>query len=488
MAARKSMTVIDGGKGAGGGDGGAPAGDAAWKDLLTYNRDHSKIEGSLHNVLLILENDDRFNALFWLNESSNQVVLSRDPPWTGGTRDEFTDADSCELTAWLQHPNHYRMSVGDDTALKAVVTVARRYRRHPIREYLSGLKWDGTPRVERMLIDLMGVEDRLYNRQAALCFMVGAVARILWFDPKQPYAGAKVDFMLVLEDKQGRKKTTAFETLFGVNWFVETMESPQHNDFYQILQGCWGVEIAEMHAFGKADVARVKGAITRRMDKYRAPYERAPRNWRRECIFVGTTNESVWLRDPTGGRRFLPVRLSGDRDVDIPGLLASRDQLWAEAVHLFEDGFKFWVLPDEAEEEQEQRYMEDCWEGRIVRWLRGGVVAKSDKDPNPYPRRLGFGGTRIDWVTTDELLTYAVGLEPGKHDRNAQMRIAEIMGSRLKWLQRRRVWADTDGDRERRWFRDIATLNAEIASAKGYECPEPSASGVKREGDDDCPF
>lgn len=466
--ARKRLEVIDGGGAPPGG--GSPGGDD-WRDGLTRNRD-GRIESTLHNLTLILENDTHFAALFWLNESSNQVVLSRDPPWTGGSRDEFTDTDAYELAAWLQRPDLYGMLVSDEIALKAVITVARRHRRHPIREYLHQLKWDGKPRVERMFIDMMAAEDSVYHEQAAKCFMVGAVARVLWFDPKQPSVGAKVDFMAVLEDRQGRKKTTAFETLFGATWFVETMESPSHNDFYQILQGCWGVEIAEMHSFGKADVARVKGAITRRVDKYRAPYERAPRSWRRECVFVGTTNESQWLRDPTGGRRFLPIALTMSSEVDIQALRENRDQLWAEAVHLFNEGFQYWVLPDEAAEQQEQRFMEDSWEGRIARWLTGSMPAKStDADP-PYPGHLRWNG-RVEWTTTDELLTYAIGLDPGKHGRPEQMRISDAM-TRLGWVNKRRVWPDS-GERERRWVRQ--------------DSDAPSASSAKEgRGDDDPPF
>jgi len=277
VASRREITVIDGGKKGGrkGGGGGAPV-DSSWKEKLTLSREGYP-EGTLHNLILILERDEKLAGLFWLNEFSNQVLLTRDGPWPGGSRDEFTDADSCELAAWLQHPDHYWCKCKDDTVLKAVTTIARRYRRHPVREYLTGLAWDGVPRVEAMLVDLFGAPDTPYSRRAAQCFMVGAVARILWVDHKQPFVGAQVDFMLVLEGEQGKRKSSAARALFGSNWFTETNESPTGKDFYQVIQGCWGVEIGEMDSFGKADVTAVKTAITRRVDKFRAPYERVPR-------------------------------------------------------------------------------------------------------------------------------------------------------------------------------------------------------------------
>jgi len=448
--ARKQITVIDGGKGRSGGDGGGVAGVEDWKAKLTRTRE-GFVEGTLHNLIQIIEHDERLAGLFWLNESSNQVLLSRDAPWPGGTRDEFTDADSCELAAWLQHPDCYYCRCKDDTVLKAVISVARRHRRHPIREYLSGLEWDGTPRVETMLVDLFGAPDNPYSRRAAQCFAVGAVARMLWADPKQPFVGAQVDFMLVLEGEQGKRKSSAMRVLFSSPWFVETNESPTGKDFYQVIQGCWGVEIGEMDSFGKADVTAVKTAITRRVDKFRAPYERVPRAYRRECVFVGTTNEHEYLRDPTGGRRFLPVRADGEVKLEL--LEQLRPQLWAEAVAMFREGFEWWRLPDDAAEEQEARYIGDSWEGRIARWLAKQAPGEPDK---AYPERLRWD-PEIQYATTDEVLQYAIGADAAKHGRTEQMRVAAAM-KRLGWVNDR---VTVDGYRERRWVRASVGLAGE---------------------------
>jgi predicted P-loop ATPase len=53
------------------------------------------------------------------------------------------------------------------------------------------------------------------------------------------------------------------------------------------------------------------------------------------------------------------------------------------------------------------------------------------------------------------------------------MRISDVM-TRLGWTNKRRVWPDSDGERERRWIREDGDA--------------PSASRVKEEGDDGCPF
>lgn len=433
---KPKLKVVDGA--------GAPPGEDRWQSLLTRTKD-GNVEGTLHNLCLILERDANFDGLFWLNESSNQVVLSRSPPWTSGNVHEFTDQDGCELAAWLQDPAHYAMRCGADLALAGVITVARRHRLHPIREYLQSREWDGTPRIERMFVDLFGAADNRYSHQAARCFMVGAVARMLWVDPKVPSVGAKVDFMLVLEGAQGKKKTTSVSTLFGAQWYAETLESPSGKDFYQALLGCWCVEIAEMDSFTKADTTAVKVAITRRSDKYRAPYERVPKTFRRECIFVGTTNETEWLRDATGGRRFLPLKILDDGEIKIAGIEAQRDQLWAEAVQLFAQGVEWWKLPEDAVEEQELRFFEDSWADRIARWLEGRAPGD-----NAYPGRI-LRSEPIRWTTTDELLQYAIGMDAGRHGRQEQMRISNIM-KRAGWIHKRSTW-DGSKERSRRWIR-----------------------------------
>lgn len=475
MPAKRSITVIDGGRGTtppGGGER-----DESWLELLTRNRDHM-VEGTLHNLMLIMENDERLAGLWWLNDSSNQVVLAREPVWQGGNRHEFIDSDTYELAAWLQHPDRYRMKCSDDMVLKAVIAIARRYRRHPIREFLGALEWDGTPRVERMLVELFGAEDSDYCRRAAQCFMVSAVARVLWEDPKAPSLGAQVDFMLVLEGEQGKRKSSALRAIFGSEWFVETSESPSGNDFYQVIQGAWGVEIGEMDSFSKADVTSVKTAITRRVDKFRAPYERVPRAYRRECVFAGTTNEHQYLRDPTGGRRFLPVRTDGE--VLIDRITAEREQLWAEAVRMFRDGFQWWDLPADAAEHQAERYVGDSWEGRVEAWLDMRVAQEK------YPSRLKFSaGSEVEWATTDEILSHAIGLDVGKHSKPEQMRVAAILKT-LGRVNHRKRWPG--GGREPRWFKSTVDIDAWLSreAKRGFAAAAPVDPIADTWGNNDC--
>jgi predicted P-loop ATPase len=81
----------------------------------------------------------------------------------------------------------------------------------------------------------------------------------------------------------------------------------------------------------------------------------------RQCIIVGTTNATEYLKDTTGNRRFWPVLV---KRFNIAALKRDRDQLWAEAatremnrasIRLDE---KLWPT---AAEEQQQRLTRDPW-------------------------------------------------------------------------------------------------------------------------------
>lgn len=419
--ARKTLTVIDGGNGTPPGDGGGGQFESAdWRLRLVRTKEGA-VKATSHNVMLILEHDEALAGLFWLDEFGNRVVLDRAPPWAGGTRDEFTEVDALELSAWLGAPERYTVALGIDLVMQCVEAIARRSKRHTVREYLQAVKWDGVPRVERMFVDIFGAEDNNYSLGAAKCFMVSAVSRVLWSDPKQPSKGSKVDFMIVLEGGQGAGKTTAVLELFGAEWYAEATESPAHKDFYQTLRGRWCIEIGEMDSFTKADVSKVKQAITTRFDVYRPSYGRTARSFRRECVFVGTVNKDDYLRDETGARRFLPVKVGR---INIRELVRLRDQLWAEAVQLFTEGFAWWLLPEGAEREQDARFSEDVWTERTMRWITGKAASRQYEHLGLDDR--GKDGAPLEFTVSD-VLTYALHVDPARQGRPEATRVGSIL-------------------------------------------------------------
>jgi predicted P-loop ATPase len=197
--------------------------------------------------------------------------------------------------------------------------------------------------------------------------------------------GSKADYMMVLEGEQGARKSTAIAILGGP-WYSDNLpDVTSGKDVQQHLRGKWIIEVGEMSAMGKAEDAALKSFITRTHERYRPSYGRKEVIEPRQCVFIGSTNKSAYLRDETGGRRYWPVRV-GPR-LDTEALARDRDQLFAEAVKLYRDGARSWPDQDFEREriapQQEARFEADVWEGMIGEFLAGkhsttvGEIARS---------------------------------------------------------------------------------------------------------------
>lgn len=439
-----ALNLIDGGK-------------ETWRDDLAKGRDGYK--ATLWNLVLILEKHSLWAKAFKFNEFANSIDVVRPVPWRRPAGESFSEADAMELAAWLGDPQTFEIGVGVDRVLEAVECVARRYRYNPLVEYLRGLTWDGTPRVSRVLIDYFGGDDTPYNRRVGEILLVSAVARAI--NP-----GCQVDTMVVFEGAQGTGKTSAMRLLFGAPYYAEAKESPTSKDFYVTLQGRWCVEIEEMESFSKADTKKVKQAVSCRTDTFRPPYGRLARTFPRQCVFVGTTNEDQYLRDATGARRFLPMRV---RSVNLSALRQARDQLWAEAMVLLDRDLDYWTQPKDAADEQEGRYEADSWEDMIRAWLQRPDLHSTDG----WPPRLDLAGVQLRasqwldvvevepgehvyqlrWCTSSEVMTHALKIELARQGRNEQMRVAAAM-KRLGYRQQQCGPA-----RQRRWVREASSAN-----------------------------
>lgn len=266
----------------------------------------------------------------------------------------------------------------------ALCVIAHRNAFHPVQNYLNGLRWDGEPRLGRLFQEYFNAElpdetdpaakpgeatphDRMvaYLEHTSQCFMVSAVARI-----RKP--GCKVDYLPVLVGPQGYHKSTAIRALCAdAAWFSDDLGVDLvERDTKESLTGKWLVELAEMpHA--KKEVERVKAFFSRQTDRYRRAYDRTTNDWPRQCVFMGSSND-LELIDNTGNRRTWPVEIAGP--IDIARVTADRDQLWAEAVALYESGYPWWLSAniEQIAGEQQSRFQdEDIWTGELSKWAEG---------------------------------------------------------------------------------------------------------------------
>jgi predicted P-loop ATPase len=255
------------------------------------------------------------------------------PAWKPIKYPTWTDNDTSQLRCYISDVyGIYSPNKTQDALNKA----AAKRKHHPIREFLNSLPpWDGTKRVETLLIDYLGAEDNDYIRAVTRKTIVAAVARV--FVP-----GIKFDSVLVMDGPQEKGKSTLFNKLAGDEWFNDglTLTDMQDKSGAEKLQGYWILEIGELTGMRKSDIDSVKSFISRRDDKYRASYGRVVESHPRQSIIVATVNSmGGFLRDPTGNRRFWPIRVGGTEarkgwDVTDTDVL----QIWAEAKHIYESG------------------------------------------------------------------------------------------------------------------------------------------------------
>jgi putative DNA primase/helicase len=316
-----------------------------------------------------------------------------------------------------------------------------------VRDYLTGLHWDGTRRLESWAVTHLGAADTKLNRAFGSLWMISAIARIM--DP-----GAKVDHMLILEGPQGGKKSSALKLLAGADWFTDELAEIGSKDAAQQMRGVWIIEIAELDAIGRAEVSRIKSFLTRTVDRYRPPYERYVIDVPRQCVFAGSVNPDTYLRDETGNRRFWPIRCG---QIDLEAIRRDRDQLWAEAMAMFGRGAIWWLDDPElialARAEQEERYQSDAWDGLIDRWLvydkqriNRGYGAYDDWCEEEVERL-----TPLTDVSVAEVLRDAIGIEPGRWTRADQMRVSAYLKARGWTRYQTRVGAKGDNLREWRY-------------------------------------
>lgn len=303
-----------------------------WLPRLSVDK-AGDVEPTINNIILIINNDLELKNKIRYNEFEANIYILSNVPWDDKVRipRPFIDSDDASMRHYLEQV--YKIFNTGKT-FDAINISAKNNSYHPIKDYLEPLVWDGIPRIEMLLIDHMGAENSNYTKEVTKKTLVAAIARV--YRP-----GIKFDTVLTLVGGQGIGKSTFFNML-GRDWFSDSFTTVQGKEAFEQLQGNWIIEIAELSAFKKSEVEQIKQFLSKRSDKFRVAYGRRVETFLRQCIMVGTTNESSFLKDYTGNRRFWPVTVTkGAKELPI-------DQLWAEAKVLYEAGETIYL--DEATE------------------------------------------------------------------------------------------------------------------------------------------
>ena len=397
----------------------------AWKGRTEHSKQGPK--KNITNLMLYMRNIRELGPKLGFNDLSGNIE------WNGR---ELKDSDYVDIRLILE-ANQYEANARDVPACVLRASEDRTY--NPVKEYLEGLKWDGKPRISAWLPTIFDADDTEINRAFGRMFLISAVARAL--DP-----GCQVDTMLIIEGEQGIRKSTAVQELFGAEFVNGSMTKFTGKDVGMEMQGIWAVDLGELSAFSGTTIQTIKNFVTLRSDRYRPPWGRHFIKRPRRIVFIGSTNEENYLRDPTGARRFWPFHA---RKADVDLLRRHRDQMWAEAVQAYRDKEQWWIdkgsaLDRLAQEVQSDRYKEDVWAQKIDSFLF-----------SPETRARAC-------VTTAEVLSF-LNITTDRQSDDTEGRVIAHL-KRQGWQKKRCM---RHGQNLNWWFPPDADLSAKMGRPRG---------------------
>lgn len=368
-----------------------------WMLKLQREVQSGKIKGTIDNMMIILENDPLLKGRFALNRFANRGEVLAQLPWEHDYKHRrmWSDTDTNGLY-WYVEKFYGITSRGNIDAALDVHAATHAF--NDVQDYIEGLAWDGTPRLDTLFIDYLGATDDEYNRTVCRKAFVAAIARAMM-------PGCKFDCMLILCGPQGVGKSTILDKM-SRGFFNDSIRTFEGKDASELLQGVWLIEVAELDAFRRTDVACIKQFLSLRADRYRAAYGRNVKELPRCCVFFGTCNQMDFLQDTTGNRRFWPVDVSMIppaksvfRDLD-----AEIDQIWAEAKARWQAGEELYLsgaVEEEARKRQEEHREALVQEGPIAEFTARQVPNDWAKWPIDRRRDYWANASHGDYTLVD---------------------------------------------------------------------------------------
>jgi len=306
---------------------------------LSINK-YNEADVTIDNYAIIIKTDENINKHIKYNEFIDKFEY-----WYDDKKHcEWTDSHDSEILSYIE--NTYNI-YNEQKYQHALNSLKNHFSYHPIKDIIEKEKWDGIPRIDKFLHEIMKCDDDDYSREVSKMIFYGGISRI--YNP-----GCKFDYMPILMGKQGSCKSTIVNWLCLRNDFYREVLSIDGKDGIESINGGWICEFSELLAMVRArEVESLKGYITRTHDNYRPPYARHTVTIPRTCIFIGTTNDYEFLVDKTGNRRYLPIEIKLSK-----GELYKNEeyvknyilQCWREALWLLNNNSIYLVIPNKYDE------------------------------------------------------------------------------------------------------------------------------------------
>ncbi len=306
--------------------------------------DDGIIRTTTHNIGTIVMNDPRLWRKIAYNEFSYQIVLTDDiktktkliPTYYCKNKhngDRWQDYFDTICRAIIESPSDkggYDISVPMEKVRQGIELAARVNTFHPVRERILDHAEHGPEGVDldTVLIKYFGAEDNAYTRQVSRIMLIASVARV--FEP-----GCKFDFALILEGIQGIGKSTAIKRLYGEEYFGEMdCDLGNKKEVAEQMFGKWALELPELSSMHKGEANHTKAFMSRQHDDVRLSYEKHTAELPRQCVLWGTTNDTEYLRDVTGGRRYLPMPIA-NLPIDSIAIMRAKAGIWRAAYEAY---------------------------------------------------------------------------------------------------------------------------------------------------------
>lgn len=369
---------------------------------MDTGRDKGKIEPTRQNLALALARREICGCGLRFDTFLDAPMIT-----AGGEWREFQDEDFYGIALNLEQGANGFKHIPADTLREAVKFTCKQQQFDTAQAWLSGLTWDGVPRVDTFLSRYVGAPDTPYTRAVSRYFWSALAGRVI-----QP--GVKADMALIAVGTQGARKTSLVHALVPDGRFAGELDlSDDRKEIARSMRGKLVMELGELSGFSKRSVEHLKAFISRQKEEWTPKFKEFTTTVLRRCMFFGTTNSDEILVDETGNRRWLPFRSTG---ADPAGLVAVRNQLWAEGAVLFNGNGVMWQDAERLAKDVHAEFtVTDTWDDRVHHWL----YTEDDMAKGPVPAYRSFANS--------EALEHAVNIPVGKQTKAVEIRMGKIL-------------------------------------------------------------
>ncbi|TRZ57348.1 MAG: hypothetical protein D4S02_13800 [Rhodocyclaceae bacterium] len=376
----------------------APAADP-WPALVRDKQ--GRIEAIIDNVNKALRHEGMSMMRLGYDQFRDEIMCSTD---AGKNWAPFKDVDYVTLRITLERRGF--KPIGRELIRDVVSRVAEDNKFDSAEQWLQALAWDGVPRIDTFLPTYFDADDTAYTQAISTYIWTALAGRVM--DP-----GCKADMAPIFVGPQGIRKSSGVAAMAPAQeFFCEISFAEKEPDLARKMRGRLIAEIGELRGLHSRELEHIKAFITRTHEDWTPKFKEFNTVFPRRLLFIGTTNQTEFLADETGNRRWLPVKV---RAVNVSAIERDCLQLWAEASERFLAKGVAWSDAERLAGDQHQQHMiTDTWEETVREWLQ---QVGADGVKNAARRYLRLG----------EVLKFALHFDDKSITRREELRLGRVL-------------------------------------------------------------